>query len=106
MLMSMLTQRGGLKTSPLFLLQLLLFLVAWVFIFSREPSFPRDSRPLHVLLNAEVLPHLIGGFKQIAADGLWLRLVQELDYREGQQVSKGWVFHMLDNITTIDPRYK
>jgi len=36
----------------------------------------------------------------------WVRLIQEIDYKESAPTSKGWEYRMLDTITTLDPRYK
>jgi hypothetical protein len=51
------------------------------------------------------MSHIVLGYKNLAADSLWLRLIQNIDYKEPTKVSRGWVFQILDAITTLDPRY-
>ncbi|OFZ15687.1 MAG: hypothetical protein A2Z20_10750, partial [Bdellovibrionales bacterium RBG_16_40_8] len=63
------------------------------------------------------------GYNDTVTDLLWLRLIQDYDYCEyakskksdsiwsGMQVrnsgcNKGWVFHMLDIITELSPRFR
>jgi tetratricopeptide (TPR) repeat protein len=64
------------------------------------------------------LQHFTFGYNESLADSLWLRLIQDIDHCEEAKkmdenwgaelcsVEKGWVFHMLDSITTITPRFR
>lgn len=59
------------------------------------------------------------GYRSVVADALWLRVIQNYDLCEAPRTEKvaqssdqtsrchlGWVFHMLDSITDLDPRFK
>jgi hypothetical protein len=98
--------RRGIKASPLFFMEVMIFLSAWIFILSRDFNDEHKAHSSHLLMKPETLEHISLGFKMLMADGIWLRLIQELDYRENDDVSQGWVYHMLDAVTVIDPRYK
>ncbi len=95
------------KLAYLRLLQVSFFALALVIIFNTR----NDSNSLlkdnpRIAINAETLSHLVLGFKVLAADGLWIRLLQEIDYKDKAHASKGWAFQFLDGITTLDPRYR
>lgn len=85
-----------------------LILAGLFFIYFSADSESKPIREQRILVNSEILPHTVLGFKSLAADLFWIRLVQEIDYSEnkGGPLSKGWTFHMLDSVTTLDPRYK
>jgi hypothetical protein len=53
---------------------------------------------LHTAIPAHVVEHVVLGFKLIAADGIWIRLIQDLDYKDEYMASvrKGWAFRMAD----------
>jgi hypothetical protein len=63
---------------------------------------------LHTAIPAHVVEHVVLGFKLIAADGIWIRLIQDLDYKDEYMASvrKGWAFRMADIITDLDKRYR
>jgi tetratricopeptide (TPR) repeat protein len=93
------------KVSPFFFqLAALIFSVSLLATISHDFS-PKKSTPF-VALNPEILPHLVLGFRHLAADMLWLRLIQDIDYKSPGRQEKGWVFQMLDGITRLDPRFR
>lgn len=92
----------GSKVIPVFLFLLGVTLVATVPVTKPKET----SRGVKLAISPEHLSHFVLGYKLVAADMLWIRLLQEIDYRDGDVVNKGWVFHMLDGITTLDPRYR
>ncbi len=55
-------------------------------------------------VDSQNLVHMTLGYNLLVADDLWIRLLQDIDYKDG--VSQGWVYHMLDAITLLDPRFK
>lgn len=58
------------------------------------------------VVRADIASHLVFGFSMVAADFVWLRLIQDFDFKEDPHlVNKGWAFQMLDLVTTLDPRY-
>lgn len=68
------------------------------------------------------IEHFTLGFNEILSDVFWIRVVQSLDYCETTDrkkvfsketvyqtpslCHKGWVFHMLDAITDLTPRFR
>lgn len=67
------------------------------------------------------LRHFTLGFDELLADSLWLRLIQDYDLCEQQRAEegaprigvnrvsdcrKGWVFHMLNVITELAPKFR
>ncbi|MDZ4677889.1 MAG: hypothetical protein SGI74_10320 [Oligoflexia bacterium] len=93
------------KISLLFFSQCLLVAIAIFTILFLPSDFKKKNRDTRITLKGELLSHLSLGFKLIVSDFIWIRLVQEIDYRELKSVSKGWAFQMLDSVTTLDPRY-
>ncbi|MCC6276540.1 MAG: hypothetical protein IT289_01350 [Oligoflexia bacterium] len=71
---------------------------------SHIEALGNKSAPLAI--PAQILKHVILGQNLLVADLLWLRLIQNIDFKEPEKTEKGWVFQMLDGITTLDPRYK
>jgi hypothetical protein len=97
---------GGRKVSQAFFIQIIFFLIAGaaIFFFQRDFSTHKD-KPTRLAVRAGLLDHLVLGFKGISADLLWIRAIQDLDYKESKKVEKGWMYNLLDAITTLDPRY-
>src|SRR5437588_712005 len=95
-------RRADFWTRSLFFIRAALALISVFAIYTLQGNFAKPAVQDKILVNAELLPHLVFGYKLIAADFLWLRLIQDIDYRESGEVSKGWAFHMMDGITTLD----
>ncbi len=104
--------------------KLFLLLMGFIFIILgyRTPTEIKDGLlippPPHI-------EHFTLGFNEVLSDVFWIRVVQSLDYCETigrekklskemgdivhQDTSlchKGWVFHMLDAITDLTPRFR
>jgi len=99
---------GRSKGLPIFLLQLFLIFIAAFLIFSFQTDFSRDKNKNspRLTINADLLEHSVLGYKNLAADMLWIRVIQEIDYAEHKFINRGWVFRFLDAVTTLDPRYQ
>jgi hypothetical protein len=61
---------------------------------------------LRLLPRGEVLKPALLGYHQLGADLLWLRMVQVLGDRVVRDKDYEWLYHALDVITTLDPRYE
>jgi hypothetical protein len=65
-----------------------------------------DARTqLRLLPNGTLVKPLALGYHHVAADLLWLNIVQVLGEREVRQADYEWLFHALDVATTLDPHY-
>jgi hypothetical protein len=60
---------------------------------------------LRLLPRGEVLRPALLGYHQLGADFLWLRVVQVLGDRVVRDKDYEWLYHALDVITTVDPKY-
>lgn len=60
---------------------------------------------LRLLPRGEVLKPALLGYHQLGADLLWLRVVQVLGDRVVRDKDYEWLYHALDVITTVDPKY-
>ncbi len=60
---------------------------------------------LRLLPRGEVLKPALLGYHQLGADLLWLRVVQVLGDRAVRDKDYEWLYHALDVITTVDPKY-
>ena len=60
---------------------------------------------LRLLPRGEVLKPALLGYYQLGADLLWLRVVQVLGDRVVRDKDYEWLYHALDVITTVDPKY-
>src|SRR5437667_5587150 len=58
-----------------------------------------------VLPPGEYLKPILLGYQNIAADVLWLRMIQVLGERKVSAQDYEWLYHALDVITTLDPQY-
>jgi len=71
----------------------------------------RESRAAQVaggvsdIPDARYLKPVLIGYDAVAADVLWLRAVQVLGQKEVSDKDFEWLYHSLDIITTLDPRY-
>jgi hypothetical protein len=99
-----LPRRSGRKITSFFLWSLLfLTLFSQIYRFQTPASLKHQEQKMS--LNAEVVKHLVFGQNLVVADLSWLRLVQDIDFREATEVHDGWAYHLLDLITTLDPRF-
>ncbi|WP_447984519.1 hypothetical protein [Nitrospira sp. Nam74] len=57
------------------------------------------------LPRGEYLKPAVLGYRHVAADVLWLRLVQVIGQKRNTADEYEWMYHALDVITTLDPRY-
>src|SRR5437870_5298994 len=65
-----------------------------------------DARAqLRLLPNGEFIKPMVLGYHHVAADLLWLNIVQVLGEREVRHADYEWLFHALDVVTTLDPHY-
>jgi len=60
---------------------------------------------LRLLPRGEILRPALLGYHQLGADLLWLRVVQVLGDRVVRDKDYEWLYHALDVITTVDPKY-
>jgi tetratricopeptide (TPR) repeat protein len=60
---------------------------------------------LRLLPRGEVLRPALLGYHHVGADFLWLRVVQVLGDRVVRDQDYEWLYHALDVITTLDPKY-
>lgn len=83
-----------------------------VFIVSLQQHLDRriDSHSMRVeelaqLPGGEYLKPALLGYSQLGADLLWLRLLQVWGKKKNTDNEYEWMYHALDVITTLDPRY-
>jgi hypothetical protein len=57
------------------------------------------------LPKGEYLKPVLLGYHHLAADALWLRLVQVIGQKRNTDDEYEWMYHALDVITTLDPQY-
>ena len=111
------------------LLTYALLLLAAVCVVLLKPT-PRPNPPgALTLAPPEQLKHFTFGYNENAADGLWLRVIQDIDVCDAHsktgtkavtknilqqtkgeilapsQCDRGWVYRMLDGITELTPRF-
>jgi hypothetical protein len=63
------------------------------------------QQQLRLLPTGAVVKPLVLGYHHVAADLLWLNIVQVLGEREVKQADYAWLFHALQVVTTLDPQY-
>ena len=95
----------------------LLFAFSGTLVFSKlSPTF-QEKPPLYFTPPAELLPHIVLGYKDFVAHWLWLRLIQSADFcsfEKGRPLymgylktcELGWSYRITDAITTLAPRFK
>lgn len=60
---------------------------------------------LRLLPNGDLVKPMVLGYHHVAADLLWLNIVQVLGEREVRHADYEWLFHALTVATTLDPHY-
>jgi hypothetical protein len=74
--------------------------------FTQRHDAMTDVRTqLRLLPNGTLVKPMVLGYHHVAADLLWLNIVQVLGEREVRQADYKWLFHALDVATTLDPHY-
>ncbi len=74
--------------------------------FTQRHDAVADVRTqLRLLPNGSFVKPMVLGYHHMAADLLWLNIVQVLGEREVRQADYEWLFHALDVTTTLDPHY-
>jgi len=71
----------------------------------RIDSHVAKIEELSQLPRGEHLKPALLGYQHLAADLLWLRLLQVLGKKQNTDNEYEWMYHTLDVITTLDPRY-
>jgi hypothetical protein len=74
--------------------------------FTQRHDAMADARTqLRLLPNGALVKPMVLGYHHVAADLLWLNIVQVLGEREVRQADYEWLFHSLDVATTLDPHH-
>lgn len=74
--------------------------------FAQRHDAMADARTqLRLLPNGAFVKPMVLGYHHVAADLLWLNIVQVLGEREVRQADYEWLFHALNVATTLDPHY-
>lgn len=96
----------------------LLILISLIFIFTFNQPPQRKAVSEVLLLPPKYLHLMTFGYREVISDVLWIRTIQDIDYCEtglkfdptwGSDlcgVENGWVYRMLDAITTLTPSYR
>ena len=91
-----------------FLGAILALAVGGSFFLQQELDLRRGDvrvESLRFLPRGEYLKPVLLGYHHLAADVLWLRMVQVLGERNVTAQDYEWLYHALDVITTLDPQY-
>jgi hypothetical protein len=99
------SDQGSRKASLFFLPLAFVAALCCIIFLNGSPKMVREIG-FRKALPAEVLPHVSFGLRFLVADLLWLDLIQEIDFKDSLTQGRGWVFQMLDGVTTLDPRYR
>lgn len=57
------------------------------------------------LPEGETLRVAVLGYEQVVADLLWIQAIQAMGERKVSEEAGHWIYHVLDVITTLDPRF-
>ena len=69
-------------------------------------SYSRPKlQPLMYLPNGEYLRMASLGYRELAADLLWLQAIQVMGERKLSGDDGHWLYHAIDRITTLDPKF-
>lgn len=69
------------------------------------------DKPRDLLAPPPGIEHFTFGHKDVSADFLWIRAIQDFDYCDQQIaqnlcVGKGWLYQMLNAITDLSPKFR
>jgi hypothetical protein len=87
------------------------FLALWALLFIQQDiDLHRNTTALQIeelrqLPRGEHLKPVLLGYHHLAADLLWLRVLQIIGARSVTSPEYEWLYHALDVITTLDPQY-
>ncbi len=84
------------------------FLVLYSQIYAGKGLLERPRDLLSPPLGVE---HFTFGHSDVMADVFWIRSIQDFDYCDQQIaknlcIGKGWLFRMLDTVTTLSPKFR
>ena len=71
----------------------------------RHDAMAEARTQLRLLPNGGFVKPMLLGYHHVAADLLWLNIVQVLGEREVRQADYEWLVHALNVATTLDPHY-
>lgn len=78
---------------------------AQYFLEQRDQGRLAKIEQLRLLPKGDILRPALLGYHHLGADVLWLRVVQVLGDRVVRDKDYEWLYHALDVITTVDPKY-
>jgi hypothetical protein len=86
------------------------FLLAMTVLFQQELEHRDGGRAaklqqLRLLPRGDVLRPVLLGYHHVGADIIWLRIIQVLGDRIVREQDYEWLYHALDVLTTLDPKY-
>ncbi|HLF87260.1 MAG TPA: hypothetical protein VI584_09270 [Nitrospiria bacterium] len=93
----------------LILLLFLPFFIVTLFLIQQEIDIKRDSNRqverFMFLPKGEYLKAAALGYDQLVADIVWLQAIQVLGEKRISAEGYDWIYHALDVITTLDPKF-
>jgi hypothetical protein len=90
----------------------LLFLCGLIgFTTSYLKPFKSPSASTYFISPSRYLEHFTFGYRELVADLLWLRVIQDMDQcerplKEGEQCRLSWVYKMVDKVTDLSPKFR
>ncbi|BFU94025.1 MAG: conserved protein of unknown function [Nitrospira sp.] len=73
-------------------------------VHSRLNATPKLQQLMH-LPDGEYLRMASLGYRAVAADLLWLQVIQVMGQRKLSESAGQWLYHAVDRITTLDPKF-
>ncbi|MEY4615185.1 MAG: hypothetical protein RJB66_145 [Pseudomonadota bacterium] len=73
--------------------------------------FKSPSSYVYFVSPSRQLEHFTFGYRELVADMMWLRAIQDLDQcdqklAEGENCNNSWAYKMVDKITDLSPRFR
>ncbi len=85
------------------------FFILSIFLLQRNidsyKSRAEKIEALRLLPPGRYIKPLVLGYNQMAADLIWLRAVQLIGERQISQEGYDWIYHVLDVVTDLDPKF-
>jgi tetratricopeptide (TPR) repeat protein len=84
-------------------------LVMVIISFHMQASI--EPAPRQLIAPPPLLPHMSVGYKEVIADTMWIRTIQDFDFCD-QEIAKNkcknnsWLYKMLDSITDLSPSFR
>lgn len=74
-------------------------------------GFKSPSAETYFINPSPLMQYFTFGYRDLVADMLWLRVIQDLDHCErplaqGESCHNSWVYKMTDQITTLSPHFR